>query len=75
MNCISGWVSLNMALSFGLTFERVLHSNLAGEEQNTLEICGMHNRYRLNRQKLGLTMTEFKWLALELRDGLGVPLT
>ncbi|MCG8367122.1 MAG: serine/threonine protein kinase [Pseudanabaenales cyanobacterium] len=46
-----------------------------GTGQDTLEICGIRSRYRLNRQKLGLTMTEFKWLAQELSDGLGVKLT
>ena len=45
-----------------------------GEDQNTLEICGFSYRYCLNRQQLGLTMTDFKLLAHELRDGLGVPL-
>ena len=45
-----------------------------GEDQNTLEICGFSYRYGLNRQQLGLTMTDFKLLAHELRDGLGVPL-
>ena len=46
-----------------------------GDAQNTLEICGISSRYRLNRQKLGLTITEFKWLAQELSDGLGVGLS
>ena len=51
-----------------------------GTPPNTLEICGIRSRYRsryrydLDRKKLGLTMTEFTWLAQELSDGLGVPL-
>lgn len=43
--------------------------------QNTLKITGVHGCYRLNRQKLNLTLTEFKWLAQELSDELGLRLT
>ncbi|MEO0826141.1 MAG: serine/threonine-protein kinase [Cyanobacteria bacterium J06642_9] len=44
-------------------------------DQNSLKIFGVQLSYRLNRQKLGLTVAEFKWLAQELSDGLGVSLT
>ena len=48
-----------------------------GEDQNTLEIYEYLSLsgYSLNRHKLGLTMTEFKKLAQQLRDELGIPLT
>ena len=46
-----------------------------GRDQNTLAICRLRSLYRLNRQRLGLTMTEFKWLTQELSDELGIPLT
>ncbi|MDJ0703289.1 MAG: serine/threonine-protein kinase [Leptolyngbyaceae cyanobacterium MO_188.B28] len=47
-----------------------------GRDQNILRICSSRNYslYRLDRRKLGLTTTEFKWLAQELSDGLGVSL-
>ena len=47
-----------------------------GENQNTLAIYGYPSldSYCLNRQKLGLTMAEFKKLAQELSDGLGISL-
>ncbi|MEM8809702.1 MAG: serine/threonine-protein kinase [Cyanobacteria bacterium P01_G01_bin.38] len=43
--------------------------------QDSLKISGSHSCYRLDRQKLGLTTTEFQWLAQELSDSLGVPLS
>ena len=48
-----------------------------GENQNTLAIYGYLSLdgYCLDRQELGLTMAEFKELAQELSDGLGIPLT
>ncbi|MDJ0703290.1 MAG: serine/threonine-protein kinase [Leptolyngbyaceae cyanobacterium MO_188.B28] len=45
-----------------------------GRDKKTLEICGLSYRYCLNRQRLSLTLTEFKWLAQELSYGLDVPL-
>ena len=50
--------------------------SIQGKDANILRICGSHyfDRYRLNRQQLGLTMSEFKWLAQELCNGLGVSL-